>query len=387
MTVATPTSTREIPDVRHPRYDVGERPFIVIWETTRACDLACRHCRAEAIPRRDPLELTTEEARALIDEIAAFGRPSPIFVITGGDPIKRDDLPQLVAYATSRGIPVALSPSATPLVTRERLAELHDLGLKAISLSLDGSRPDIHDAFRGFPGVFERTLRLWDIAYDVGLRVQINTTVTRHNVEDLASIARHLRQHGAALWSVFFLVPTGRGRMLEPITASECEDVMHFLYDVGTVLPVKTTEGHHFKRVVLQRARLAKGATPDAPLSVGSLYRRLREQLGPDWTPGPRERRSPMDVNAGRGFVFISHRGDICPSGFLPSSAGNVRTSSLRDVYRSSDLFHGLRDPSRLRGRCGRCEFASVCGGSRSRAYAVTGDPFAEDPLCAYQPQ
>ena len=385
MTTTASVIPREIPEVRHPRHDVAERPFIIIWEVTRACDLACRHCRADAIPHRNPLELTTPEARALIDEIAGFGKPSPIFVLTGGDPMKRNDIAKLVEYGTSKGVHMALSPSATPLVTRERLVELHDLGLKAISLSIDGSTPEIHDHFRGFSGVFDRTIKLWEIAREIGLRVQINTTVTRHNVEDLAAVAQHLRGHSAALWSVFFLVPVGRGSVLEPITAQESEDVMNFLYDVGTVLPVKTTEGHHFKRIVLRRGELARRRGPDTLPEAGPLYHRLRAALG-EWTPGPRERRSPMDVNAGRGFVFISHKGEICPSGFMPMSAGNVRTDSLRKVYQESDLFVGLRDPSRLKGRCGRCEFAAVCGGSRSRAYAVTGDPYAEDPLCAYEP-
>lgn len=364
--------------IRHPRYDVAERPFIVIWEVTRACDLACLHCRADAIPLRDPFELTTDEARDLIDEIAAFGKPSPLFVITGGDPIKRKDLHEIVTYAAGRGLAVALSPSATELVTRQRLERLHDAGLKVISLSLDGSCAPIHDAFRGFPGIFDRTLALLEIANEIGLRVQINTTVTRHNVEDLAAVARLLRERSVFLWSVFFLVPTGRGRFLEQITADECEAVMHFLYDVGNVIPVKTTEGHHFKRIVVQRDSFE-------PFTPGPLYRRLEHALGADWPAADRTRRPPMDVNAGRGFVFVSHRGDVCPSGFLPLSAGNVRSESLRDIYRDSDLFRSMRDPTRLKGRCGRCPFLTVCGGSRSRAYAMTGDPFGDDPLCAYR--
>ncbi len=293
--------------------------------------------------------------------------------------MKRDDLADIVAYADNSGIAVALSPSATKLVTYERLAQLHEEGLKAISLSLDGSSAEIHDAFRGFPGVYARTLELWKIAHDIGLRVQINTTVSRHNVEDLASIARLLREQKAFLWSVFFLVPTGRGRLLEQITATECEDVMNFLYDVGNVIPVKTTEGHHFKRIVVQRDSFEE-------FEAGLLYRRLMRALGPDWPQTEKARRAPMDINAGRGFVFISHRGQVYPSGFLPLSAGNVRRESLRDLYRNSDLFQAMRDPSRLTGRCGRCRFQPVCGGSRSRAYAATGDPFASDPLCAYQP-
>jgi radical SAM protein len=372
-------SAASFPSIRQPRYDVSQRPFLIIWEATRACDLACLHCRADAVTTRDSGELTRAEAYGLIDDIAAFGKPSPLFVITGGDPMKRDDLTDIVAHANARSIAVALSPSATQLVTRKRLVDLRDAGLKAMSLSLDGSSPHVHDAFRGFSGVFERTLQLWDAARDVGLRVQINTTVTRHNVEDLASIAVLLRERRVFLWSVFFLVPTGRGSVLEPITPGECEDVMHFLYDIGSVVPVKTTEGHHFKRIVVQRQ-----SSDD--FKAGALYRRLTERLGQDWPSSERARRTPMDVNAGRGFVFISHRGDVYPSGFFPSSGGNVRAASLNDIYQKSDLFQALRDPTRLRGRCGRCAFVSVCGGSRSRAYAVTGDPFAEDPLCAYVP-
>ncbi len=384
MTALSPTA--HFHTIRHPKFSLSDRPFIVIWEVTRACDLACAHCRAEAIPSRNPAELTTAEGRSLIDQVAAFGRPSPILILTGGDPLQRPDLRELVAYASSRHIPVALSPSATPRLTSERLRELHAAGVKAISLSVDGASAPVHDAFRGIAGVYERTLRAWDAALECGLKVQVNTTAARLNLWDLPAIARMVLERGALTWSVFFLVPVGRGTALAQLSAEECENVMNFVYDVGRAMPAKTTEGHHYKRVVVQRTVLQRlGVAPEGVLKLGRLYGELNARLGRvparDTT-----RRTPMDVNAGRGFVFVSHTGDVHPSGFLPIPAGNLRTIGLGEIYRSSRLFNQLRDPALLRGRCGRCEFAPVCGGSRSRAYAMTGDVLEEDPLCAYAP-
>lgn len=375
--------------VRGLHYDVAERPFIVIWEATRACPLACRHCRAVAVPTRDPRELTTVEAEDLLHQISGFGRPSPLVVITGGDPFQRPDLTRLVRYGTGLGLSVAVSPSGTPTLTEANLHAVYDAGAKAISLSLDGSKPQIHDGFRGVPGVFDWTLRAWRTARRLGLRVQINTTVTGHDIDDLADIAALVHAEGALLWSLFLLVPTGRGRQLAPLAASEVEDVLNFGYDVGAILPTKATEAHHFRRVAIQRRVLAdQGVDHESALGLGPHYRHLRErarQLGLD-AGHRRPRRPPLDVNAGRGFVFVSHVGDVHPSGFLPLVAGNVRQASLPDIYRSSPLLTRLRDPDALTGRCGRCEFRSVCGGSRSRAYAVSGDPFAEEPWCGYQP-
>ncbi len=365
---------------------MGQRPFIVIWEMTRACDLACQHCRAEAQPLPNPLELNTREARSLIDEIASFGAPPPLFVMTGGDPMKRPDLTELVAYAASRHLPVAFSPSATPLLTRGVITELKAAGLKALSLSVDGSGPEIHDAFRGIDGVFERTMAAWETARELGIKVQINTTVSRLNLFDLPRIAHLVRARGAMVWSGFMLVPVGRGAALEQLSADECEDVMNFLYDVGNAIPTKTTEGHHFRRVVLERTILERrGIAPEGTLRLGPTYRRLRAALEP-WPAQGRERRSPMDINAGRGFVFVSHVGTVHPSGFMPIPAGNVRVQTLTEIYRQSPLFNDLRDPARLTGRCGVCEFAVVCGGSRSRAFASSGDALGDDPLCAYTP-
>lgn len=254
------------PIVRHPAYDVNQRPFIVIWEVTRACDLACVHCRASAQPTRNPLELDTEQAKALIDQIAAFGPPSPLFVMTGGDPVKRPDLFELVTHAASRKLAVALSPSATPLVTPEVLGKLHNAGLVAISLSVDGASPRTHDAFRRIDGVFDRTMAIWDAAREMHLKVQVNTTVTRLNLWELPKIAHNVLERTALTWSLFFMVPVGRALSLEEISPRECEDVMHFLYDVGTVIPAKTTEGHHYKRIVMQRTVSSSlGSRPRRP--------------------------------------------------------------------------------------------------------------------------
>ncbi|AVV45940.1 TIGR04053 family radical SAM/SPASM domain-containing protein [Streptomyces sp. ID05-04B] len=375
--------------IRRQRHDAAERPFIVIWESTRACPLACLHCRAEAVPDRDPRELDTAAAKDLLRQVADFGQPAPLFVITGGDPFQRPDLCELIAYGREAGVRVAVSPSGTPTLTEERLREVHAAGASGLSLSLDGSTAEIHDTFRGVPGVFRWTLDAWDTSRALGMRVQINTTVARHNLHDLPDIVRLVADHGAMLWSAFFLVPTGRGRTLGALTPAEVEDVLNFVHDVGLAVPAKTTEAHHFRRVALQRQILA--ATGDdhvAVLGLGPLYQELTDRaavLGLD-AATRRVRRPPLDVNAGRGFVFVSHTGTVHPSGFLPLSAGNVRESPLTSIYRTSPLFTGLRADGMLGGRCGQCEFRRVCGGSRSRAYGVTGDPFAEEPWCGYVP-
>lgn len=376
-------------ELRHQHSDANERPFLVIWESTQACPLACQHCRASARPDRNPGELSTDEADELMRQVASFGSPPPLFIITGGDPFQRPDLIELVRRGTAHGLPVAVSPSGTPTLTRESLGQLHDAGARAISLSIDGSTAAIHDAFRRVDGVFDLTVNGWNAAREIGLRVQINSTIGRHNLHDLPNIAALVRDHGAMTWSGFLLVPTGRGTGLGGLTPAEVEDVLNWLYDVGAALPTKTTEAHHFRRVVLQRQILAdRGVDPVRALGLGDLYRELGEttaDLGL-LAGEARTRRPPMDINAGRGFVFVSHLGTVHPSGFLPVGAGNVRDTPLPEIYRTSELFTGLRDTSRLGGRCGACEFVKVCGGSRSRAFGLTGDPFAEEPWCGYVP-
>ncbi|WP_323745153.1 TIGR04053 family radical SAM/SPASM domain-containing protein [Actinomyces haliotis] len=388
---ARPRAGRGSRPVRTQRHDPSMRPMLVTWEATRACALACRHCRAEAVPFRDPRELTLDEAKALMDEAASFGQPAVIFIITGGDCFERPDLAELAKYGTSLGLHVALSPSGTDKLTKEHLAELQDVGVNVISLSLDGATAATHDAFRGLEKTFDRTIAGWEAARELGMRVQINSVVARHNVLELPDIAALVREHGAMTWSGFLLVPTGRGVDLGALDANEVEDVLNAFYDMGEAVPVRTTEGHHFRRVSIQRHVLAQrgieGEKMIEAMHLGPLYRQLHEKivaLGLDH--GERRRRPPITVSSGNGFMFVSHVGDVTPSGFLEKSAGNVRESSLTEIYRSSEVFTGVRNPDLLEGKCGACEYKRVCGGSRARAYNMTGNLHATDESCSYQP-
>jgi radical SAM protein len=358
--------------------DFDRAPFLVIWEMTQACDLACVHCRASARPGRDPGELTTAEAMRLVDTVRAFGRP--LFILTGGDPLKRPDTVPLVRYATSAGLRVALTPSGTPLMTPAVLASLRDAGLARLAVSLDGSTPEIHDRFRGVAGSYDWTVRMLRAAHDLGLSTQVNTTISRHNVHDLEALITTMAGFDIALWSVFFIVPTGRARPEHLTSPDEVERVLHRLYDLSAIasFDVKTTAAPHYRRVLLQRRRAERraGTSDDAlaPLTAGAGF---------DATRGLGRGRG---VNDGNGFVFVSHRGEIYPSGFLPVSAGNIRTHDLHEVYRTHEMFRALRDADRLRGKCRACEFRHICGGSRARAYAMTGDYLEADPSCAYVP-
>ena len=375
--------------VRLLHHDTAERPFIVIWEVTRACQLVCTHCRADAIRTRNPFELSTDQGRKLLDDLAAFGTPRPLVVLTGGDPFERPDLPELVAHGTSLGLSMALSPSVTPRLTREVLVELHDAGAKAVSLSLDGASAATHDAFRGVDGVFDDTMIAAKMVREVGYRLQINTTVTRDTVHELPGILKTVLDLGTTLWSVFFLVPTGRGKLLNALTAAEEEEVLHWLHDVSDLVAIKTTEAPHYRRIAIQRAAVDGRVDIDTAFPVGPLRASLREateQVLTGEEPRRRRPRAPIDVNSGRGFAFVDHVGLVYPSGFLPVSVGSVHEQSFPEIYREAQLLQELRTPDLFGGRCGHCEFRTVCGGSRSHAYAVTGDPLAEDPSCGYQP-
>jgi len=340
-------------------------PFIVIWETTRACALACIHCRAEAMPRRDPNELTTEEGRRLLDRVAAFGSPSPIVVLTGGDPLRRPDIVSLVAYGTRLGLSVSLTPSGAAAVTRDKLGALQEAGLARLAVSLDGATAKTHDAFRGVKGSHRYTMRIIEHARALDLPLQINTTVSSLTRADLPELARQMIEIKPTLWALFFLIPVGRAQAEQALSAEDIDSVLHWAADLAARLPfgVKTTEAPHYHRILAERGRTAR--TTSAPDLIG---------------------RAGRAVTDGNGFVFIDHVGNICPSGFLPLVGGNVRRDDLVAVYREEPLFLSLRDPARLGGRCGACPYRERCGGSRARAYAVTGDPLAEDPGCAYQP-
>lgn len=360
--------------------DFARTPYVVAWETTRACALACRHCRASAIPRRDPRELTTEEGRRLIDDLVELGKP--ILILTGGDPFMRRDLPELAEYAVSRGLRVGLSPSATRLVTRERLARHRDAGISMVHVSLDGLAAS-HDQFRGVPGSFQRTLEIMRDVRELGLPLQIGTTVTRQTVGDLPGIARVVAEHDIQVWNVFFLVPTGRGQQEDMLGAPETETVLTWLWQLSKRVPfrVRTTAAQHYRRVVIQQERLSRGLPADQPSTEVAW-----EATGAGYAF--REGKAPRQqgVNDGQGFAFISHLGDVCPSGFLQEPVGNVRETSIVTLYRESPLFRALRDPSQLLGKCGRCGYRAVCGGSRARAWALYGDTRLSDPTCAYEP-
>jgi len=375
--------------LRRTRIDLNQRPFIIIWEATQACALACKHCRATAVPHRDSRELSTAQACELMDQVLEFGSPPPFFVITGGDPFMRPDLFDLVAHGAAIGLPVAVSPSGTPALNRDNLARLRDAGAHAISLSVDGATAATHDAFRGVPGSFDLTLRGWQEARELGLRVQINTTATPQNLHELPAILDTITRRGVMTWSMFFLVPTGRGAALQQFSVQQAEDVLNFCYEADKVVSLKTTEAPAFRRVCIQRTICEEqGLDPVTTLRLGPDYRALTAQLAdlglqPD---GQQLRRPPLPINAARGFVFVSHTGEVFPSGFLPRSAGDVHSIPLAQIYRDSNLFTTLRDPDRPAGRCGRCEFRTVCGGSRPRAYGATADLLADDPLCGYEP-
>lgn len=371
MTTARPSHLTAGPAHRATA-DLNNGPFIVFWELTRACALKCLHCRAEAQPKRHPLELSTDECKGVIAQLASFS-PPPILVLSGGDPFMRHDLFDIVAHARSRNLTVAVAPSATALVTAERLRQLVSLGVSSIALSLDGATSEAHDAFRGFPGTFQRTLNIMRMAREAGLPFQVNTTVTRGTRKDLPAIAEVVAAGGASTWDLFFLVPTGRASVDDLLPPPDHEALFGWLLDNAGDWPfrIKTTLGQHFRRASIMR-RLEAGPLDPVPAEARAAVNRA-------W-PGPA-------TNDGRGVLFISHIGDIYPSGFLPLRAGNVRTESPAEVYRESPLFRQLRDPAALKGKCGVCVFNEVCGGSRARAYAVTGDPLGPEPCCAYVPQ
>ena len=358
--------------------DFATAPFLVIWEVTRACDLACKHCRAEAVTFRSKLELTTAEAKRLMDDVRRFGQP--LFVITGGDPLKRPDIIELVAYGSSIGLRMAMTPSGTPLMTASILQELKDAGLSRLAVSLDGSTASIHDAFRQVDGSYEWTVEMLHEARRIGLTTQVNTTVSRYNLADFDALCSLMTTLGISLWSVFFLVPTGRARAQDLVDADEFERVYHRLYDLSKTAPfdIKSTAAPQYRRVILQRQvaerRAHARSEAPVPLTAGVGFS-LADGVG-----------RAKGVNDGDGFVFISHVGDIYPSGFLPLSAGNVRRNDIVDVYRNSPLFVTLRDRSQLKGKCGVCEYKDVCGGSRARAFAMTGDYLESDPSCSHIP-
>lgn len=361
--------------------DFNKDPFIVIWELTRACQLKCLHCRADAQYTRDPRELTFEEGKNLINQI--YEMNNPLLVFTGGDPLMREDIFEITKYAVGKGVRVSMTPSATQNVTKEAIQKAKEVGLSRWAFSIDGPNAEIHDHFRGTVGSFALTMERIKYLHDLEIPIQINTVISRYNYEYLEEMAKMVEELSCVLWSVFFLVPTGRGQVSDMISPAEHEKVLRWLYDHSKRVPfdIKTTEAMHYRRVVIQqKMREAKEKTGEIEYLSALTEKGLTgsiDGLG----------RAPKGVNDGNGFVFISHIGDVYPSGLLPVKAGNVREIPLAEIYRESPIFKSLRNPDQFKGKCGVCEFRYVCGGSRSRAYAMTGDYLESEPYCVYVPK
>ncbi|MEM1579259.1 MAG: TIGR04053 family radical SAM/SPASM domain-containing protein [Archaeoglobaceae archaeon] len=350
-------------------------PFIVFWELTRACMLTCKHCRAKAVKKRHPDELTTEECYGILDEIASFAKPMIVF--TGGDPMMRSDLIDIISYA-SKKFRVSVAFSGTELATRRKLEELKEAGVSRIAISIDGTEKT-HDDFRGIKGTFKKSVEIAEGAKEIGLQFQVNTTVTKHNIHELPEIAKLCKGISAEMWDVFFLVPTGRAKVELMPTPQEFEDILCWLYDLKSFMNVKSSAAVHFRRIENMRKN---GVMP----AVGQLYYELLKKTSFGGEKKA-EKESRAFVTDGRGMFFISHVGDVYPSGFLQISAGNVREKKIEDIYKKSELFVKLRDPNNLKGKCGICEYRFICGGSRARAYALSNDYLAEEPCCVYIPR
>jgi radical SAM protein with 4Fe4S-binding SPASM domain len=348
-------------------FDVNKTPFIAIWETTQACDVACLDYGDWTQPEADPLELNTLEAEQLIDEVAEL-RP-PIFVMTGADPLKRADLYELIRHAAGRDLHPVLALPATPQLTGDAIAELKHAGLSRLVLSLDGSTAELHDLTCGVHGSFARTIEAIQWADQWKLRYQITTHLCERNLHDLEDLAAFLKTFRISQWSVAFPVPANATELEETPSAGEFEEAFARLYALAKKVPfkIKTSEAPHYRRYVLQQQARARAEAAEPS--------RLEDGI-----PGI------MPVHEERGTVFISHTGEVYPCASLPITGGNVRVQKLADIYRSSQIFTLLRDPRYLAGKCGECSFKQICGGSRARAYAINADMFREDPSCIYRP-
>ncbi len=378
-------TTVPAPSAPGANFAYARTPIMAYWEVTQSCDLACVHCRAEAVSQRNPLELSKEEGFRLLNALAGFGDPKPHLVLTGGDPLKRPDIYDLIEHAVQAGLQTSITPSGTPLLTRDALVHMQESGIGTVALSLDGSDDRRHDHIRQVPGSFKRTMAAAQWAHDLGLSVQINSLVCAETADDLWGVYQRVLDLDIDRWSVFFLVNVGRGAALQPVSPELCESLLEWLYALTLLAPrpiIKTTEAHHFRRVALQqRPRFTVGYLDGPPVeNAASQENDTRPEMDASIRRG-------FGVRDGAGIMFVSHIGEVYPAGFLPLSVGNVRHDDPVRLYREAPLFQRLRDPSQLKGKCGICEFRVVCGGARSRAWATTGDPFEADPLCSYQPR
>ena len=348
-------------------HDFSRNPMLVYWEMTQACGLACRHCRAEAMSTAHPNELNYAESVALLQQIASFDN-KPHVILTGGDPLERKDLFEIITEARRLGLTVSITPAATPALTIEVLQKLKDYGIDSLGISLDGATAERHEAVRGVAGCYDWTIQALRNGAKVGFPIQVNTLVSEETADNLPAIYDLLKQHQIMRWSLFMLIAVGRGKVLAPVSPERGEEIMRWTYDLAEQAPfqIKTTEAPSYRRIALDKMK-ERGWTGEQ-IRKSSVYR-------------------GFGIRDGHGIVFVSNTGDIYPAGFLPVVSGNVRHDSLVSIYRDSPLFQSLHNPSEFRGKCGRCEYGALCGGSRARAFAFTGDPLASDPFCPYQPK
>ncbi len=347
--------------------DYSAAPRYVYWEMTQVCGLACRHCRATSKRVQHPDELTTNEGKALVREVALFGGRPPTLIFSGGDPLEREDLWELLDYAHGLGIPTAVTPSATPTLSRGHFVKLKAHHVSAVSMSLDGSNAKRHDGIRNVGGCFDYTMQAWDWTAELEIPLLVNSVVSEASYDDIPAIYALLRTKKLIRWSLFFLIAVGRGRYLVPVTSERAEELMRSMYEWSLDAPfvIGSTEAPSYRRIALEAMR-ASGWTEAqiaaTPLSAG------------------------FGIRDGNGVVFVSKIGDVYPTGFLPLSGGNVRQRGLVDIYRNSPLFTNIRDLKRFKGTCGVCGYRAICGGSRARAYAQTTDALESDSLCSYKP-
>jgi radical SAM protein len=356
------------PNMGRVAQDFSRNPMLVYWEMTQACGLACKHCRAEAMPSPNPLELNTEQSKLFLHQLVDFGSPLPHLILTGGDPLSRKDIYELIDYANGLGLEVSITPSATPELTNDAITKLKMHGIQSLGLSLDGSCAAKHDAIRAVPGTFDRTIEAARHCGRLGLPIQVNTLVSEETADDLPAIYELLRTSFPVMrWSLFFLISVGRGKALNEVSPEEGECIMRWVFDLSQHSPfaVKTTEAPSYRRIAIERMRTSGFAK--AEMKETSVYKGFQ-------------------IRDGHGIVFVSNLGEIYPSGFLPLHCGNVRTGSLVDVYRNSDVFRALHSPDQFHGKCGACEYSHICGGSRARAFAHTADVLGTDPFCPYEP-
>ncbi|MDO4629820.1 MAG: radical SAM protein [Planctomycetia bacterium] len=405
--------------------DFGKNPLMFYYEVTRACDLQCKHCRASAQHEAAPDELTHEQSLQLIEQVASFPR-KPNMCFTGGDPLKRADIFDLLKFAVSKGIMTALTPSATPLATFEAFRTAKETGVSAIGISLDGADAVTHDSFRGFEGSFAQTMEMLRFAQELDFPVQINTSITKRNFRQIDQIADLLENKGIAMWSVFFLVPVGRGVEEERISPEEYRWVFERLWKHAQTKPfsVKTTEAPFYRRFVLEqggnplappprfasRSHSAFAANMNRAPEISGMNSEERSGINSGMNSevnsginsvdkssgnaensavsvhgGHRGGRAPLGITDGRGIMFVAHNGIIYPAGFLPIECGKFPDVSVVETYQKNPIFQQLQDPNQYHGICGTCKDRFICGGSRARAYALTGDYLGPEPDCFFE--